>query len=203
MADLSIRSEWITAHEALRDILGRYSDSSPDTLEFSAEPRKKPRLLPGPGASWVPEFNLSHTSGVAILAVARDTPVGVDIERIRPVTELDDLMARFLSPRERDEISRVPAAERLDAFYRCWTRKEAILKAAGIGLSGELDQFSVDWTHSHESRIHDVSQHLPFTDCWSIVDLHAPDGCVAALASPNPVTTVGRFHWHGASSAIR
>lgn len=118
------------ARSALRRILARYTGLAADALRIEADALGKPRLA-HPGA---PAFNLSHTDGLALVAVAR-TPVGIDVERLRPLADAPGLAHRFLAPAEAAAVAARGAEARDAAFLRVWTRKEAVLKASGHGLA--------------------------------------------------------------------
>jgi 4'-phosphopantetheinyl transferase len=109
--------------------------AEPDSLEFAYSAKGKPSLG-GAFAKCGLEFNLAHSSGLAVFAVARHGMVGVDVEKIRPIPDLSTLSQRFLTPRECAEIERLSGGQAIGGFFRIWTRKEAWLKATGEGLTG-------------------------------------------------------------------
>lgn len=118
-----------------------YTGVPPERIVYSepAEPGEKPVL-----ASGAPHFSLSHTGGHAVLAVSPE-PVGVDIEEIRSITDLGSLAARVFSAGELSKFAAVPLSRRQTAFFSCWTRKEAILKEMGTGLSLDPSLLTVGW----------------------------------------------------------
>ena len=130
----------LVAHGRKREILAEYVSCDPRELKFACSSTGKPFLVRGPAK--VPFFNLSHTGSYASLAISLDQDVGIDIEQIRDVPE--GLAERYFSPRETALLAEIedPMAKR-KAFFCCWTRKEAILKATGEGLKRGLDTFSV------------------------------------------------------------
>lgn len=132
-----LRDRYVASRGMLRTILSRVVGRPPDVLDFEHNEHGKPHLPDGPS------FNLSHTRDHLIVAVARAGRLGVDLERIRPVPELESLVRRFLAPDEVDELMALPEPERLRAFLRGWTRKEAFVKALGRGLSVPLSSFVV------------------------------------------------------------
>jgi 4'-phosphopantetheinyl transferase len=131
------RQSFVAARSGMRRILGRYFDCDPGAIAFSYGSHGKPFVAAG-----MIEFNLSHSGDWALLAVARDRAVGVDIERIKPVAELEKLTARFLLAAEHERIVALDEADRVLAFFRTWTCKEAYLKATGEGL-GQLKSLEV------------------------------------------------------------
>lgn len=134
------RTRHIVSHGVLRVVLARYLDRHAASLRFGAGEFGKPYLTaPACGIS----FNLSHSGDVVLVAVARERAVGVDVEQVAGDVEYDSLARIAFSPAERRALERVPAAERRAAFFACWARKEAYIKATGYGVSQGLDQFDV------------------------------------------------------------
>jgi 4'-phosphopantetheinyl transferase len=136
----SPQRRWPAARWALRGVLGRYLGADPARIELRAGERGKP-MLAAPSPSL--RFNLSHSAGEALIAVAWEREVGVDIERIRPRHDLLALVRRALQPEEAAAIVAMPAVDRLTAFYAAWTRREAIAKCLGVGLTGPLPEGDV------------------------------------------------------------
>src|SRR5919199_1621700 len=115
---------------------------APPQLCFTYGRHGKPALATGTGG--VPlRFNVSHSHGLALYAITRDREVGVDVERIRPEVAQEKIAERFFSPREVTVLRALPTPLQATAFFACWTRKEAYIKATGDGLSLSLKQFDV------------------------------------------------------------
>ncbi len=127
------RQRFILARGLLRTLLGRYLETDPAQIVFAYSSYGKPRLAV-PAADGL-QFNLSHSHELALVAVGRDRPIGVDVEHCRPVANLDSLAARFLTGREYRAIAPLPPDAKHAAFFCGWTRKEAVLKAIGRGLA--------------------------------------------------------------------
>lgn len=134
---LDHRRRYTITHGALRVLLSCYLSVDPASLEFDYGSRGKPTLR-GSG----PHFNLSHSAQLAMIAIAAE-PVGIDCEKTRHLERLVDIAKRQFSTAEHLSLLQLPEAERLQAFYRCWTRKEAYVKALGLGLAA-LDVFDVE-----------------------------------------------------------
>jgi 4'-phosphopantetheinyl transferase len=133
------RRRFVVAHASLRLALGACLNRAPESLRFVASSNGKPRVVD----SLVDlRFNLSHSGERAVLAIALNQEVGIDIEEERLV-EVLDIAEHFFSRCEVDALRAVASTERVAAFFRCWTRKEAFLKALGEGLSFPLDAFEV------------------------------------------------------------
>jgi 4'-phosphopantetheinyl transferase len=128
------------AHARLRELLGQHMGEPPSALRFDYNDHRKPYIA---GARR-PFFNLTHSHDVAALAICDSIELGVDVERERPLKE--DVAGRFFSRAECDVLRALPESEQQAAFYRCWTRKEAYVKAQGQGLAIPLDAFDVTMT---------------------------------------------------------
>ena len=136
------REHFIVARGVLRAILGRYLNRAPERLSFCYGAHGKPALAGEAGADAI-RFNVSHSHGVALYAVTRGREVGIDLERIRFDLAVLEIAERFFSRREVATLRTLPTEAQRQAFFRCWTRKEAYIKARGEGLSLPLDQFDV------------------------------------------------------------
>ncbi len=124
----------------LRTLAGRYLDAPPERLRFDYTPYGKPYLA-GQFAGSPLRFNLSHAHELVLYAFTSGAEVGVDVEYLRPELAGAEIAERFFSPREVEALLTLPVEGRTEAFFRCWTRKEAFIKAVGQGLSFPLDQF--------------------------------------------------------------
>ena len=133
------RNQFVISRALLRQALGRYLQIEARDLRFRTTASGKPELA----ASSDFQFNLSHTQGVTVFAVARRRHVGVDVERIRPDTNALELAERFFSPQEVQWLRAQPASQHVPSFFSCWTAKEAYIKAHGEGLSMQLSSFGV------------------------------------------------------------
>ena len=136
------RLRFIIAHGVLRAILSLYLNESPKRLSFCEGSHGKPALALDSGGDSI-RFNMSHSHRMALYAVTRSREVGIDLEFVRCDLEAEQIAERVFSPREIAELRALPAALRRNAFFLCWTRKEAYIKAKGEGLSLPLDQFDV------------------------------------------------------------
>lgn len=126
----------------VRHVLGSYLDADPAVLRFETGEHGKPRLS-SPAADLPLRFNFTRSGTCGLLAVTAAGPVGIDVERVRDVADARRLARRYFAPAEVEAIERREASERGRAFLRCWTRKEAVVKALGGGLTVPLDGFSV------------------------------------------------------------
>src|SRR5262245_60913756 len=133
------RRRFIAGRGFLRTILGRYLQRAPADLVFCYGLHGKPALADAEDL----HFNLSHSAECAVLAVTRVAPLGVDVERIRSQANREGIAGRFFSAAEVAQLASVAPEQRDEAFFNCWTRKEAYVKACGEGLARPLDQFAV------------------------------------------------------------
>ena len=174
---------FVLAHAALRLFLARCLDLEPVTVRYESDTLGKPRLVSGLAPL---EFNLSHSESLGLLAVTRDRSVGVDIEHARAVPDALDIADRHFSPVEREELRALPPAERQAAFFRCWTRKEAVIKTSGEGLSRALDSFDVDLAPDSTSALKRMDGRSGQEADLYLRDLPSPPGYAAAGAVAAP-----------------
>ena len=161
-------------HGALRAILGGYLGADPAAVEFTLGPRGKPYV-----AGIGPFFNLSHSGKLALIAVA-DCEIGVDLEKVRHLESLTAIAQRHFSAFEFAALDALDDAARQLAFYRCWTRKEAYIKALGVGLSMPLDTFDVSLGERPEFLACRDGSEEPAN--WSLLDVSPGPEFVAATA---------------------
>jgi len=157
----------------LREILGAHTGEAPEALRFTYGDHGKPALPGGP------EFNLSHSGGLACLAIS-DRVLGVDIEAHREIEE--GVAERFFSPAEYAALSALPASGWTDGFFRCWTRKEAVVKAMGDGLSIPLDRFDVTLGPGEPPRMTRLDPEHGAAAGWRLAHLDLGPGMTGALA---------------------
>ena len=174
------RRRFTVARAAMREILGRYTDAAPQKLVFSYGAKGKPELSGQPGKSSI-RFNLSHSDEVALLAVARSLTLGIDIEFVNPEVATEEIAERFFSASEVDILRAVPPTERAAAFFSCWTRKEAYIKALGEGLSVPLDSFEVAFGPGVAAALLEVRVDPDEVKRWSMYDIQIVQGYKAAL----------------------
>lgn len=171
------KERFIAAHGCLRDILARYLHWKPDQLSFSTNSYGKPAL---PGHKL--EFNLSHSGDFALVAVARGHRVGADIERIREGMSTVDIAQRYFSKQEVSELMSLPPVQREVAFFNCWTRKEAYIKANGLGLYLPLDSFDVSLVPGEPAILRATRPDPQEVARWTLKHLEVRPDYSAALA---------------------
>lgn len=175
------RRRFVVARAALRKLLGRYLRMPPDEVAFEYDTTGKPRLKHSASPPDL-HFNLAHSGELALIALARGCEVGVDVERLREVHHWQEIAQRYFHPDEIVAISALPHADQLPAFMRCWSGKEAVLKALGIGVARPLDFFVGDSQPKDGSWI-DVPSATSTARCWLLPLAPASEyfGAVACL----------------------
>lgn len=172
------KRRFVVAHAGLRSILARYVPDEPAQLRFSIGSHGKPALSTSKGL----EFNLAHSSGHALVAVARGRRVGIDLERFREDGELEGIARRYFSSREASEFSALPPEQRTIAFFDCWTRKEAFIKGQELGLSLPLDSFDVSLTPGEPAILRATRPDPSVAHCWTLHSLQVDSDYAAAVA---------------------
>jgi 4'-phosphopantetheinyl transferase len=165
----------------LRILLQRYLDVPASRLLFCTNAFGKPALVPGQTQQAI-EFNLSHSNGIALFAITLHRHVGIDIEALRSDVEILQIAARFFSPLETKTLAGLPPEEQLPAFFRCWTRKEAYVKARGQGLSLALDSFDVTLAPRLPAVLLGTRPNPQDAKDWELLDLDPAPGYLGALA---------------------
>lgn len=177
------RDAFISARGVLRLVLSRYLELQPAALQFCYGAHGKPALKPELNPDQVC-FNVSHTAGLAVYAVALDQELGIDLEQVRSNLDYQAIAGRFFSPLENTMLQSLSAQEQCPAFFRAWTRKEAYVKAVGRGLALHLDQFSVSLKPDQPAALLAVEG-----DCqgeaerWFLWEIDAAAGYMGALAA--------------------
>jgi 4'-phosphopantetheinyl transferase len=173
------RQHFVASRALLRTILAGYLDTLPDRITFFYSAKEKPALQHEHGSDIT--FNVSHSGGIALMGFTRDRQIGVDIEQVRPDLDLEAIARRFFSPDEQKQLSVVPEEEQAEAFFRCWTRKEAYIKATGDGLSLPLSQFDVALRPTESSSLLATRPDPLEAGRWSLKEVPGGAGYVAAL----------------------
>jgi 4'-phosphopantetheinyl transferase len=187
------RRRFVVARGALREILGSYAGIAPAAVGFRYGPRGKPALDVDDVDCL--RFNLSHSGDRALVAVGWRCELGVDVEQIRPDRELDRIASRFFSPAEVATLLALPHAARAEAFYRCWTRKEAYIKAVGDGLAIPLDSFDVGFAPGAPAALLANRRDPAEVQRWSMATLDPGPGCAGAIVVEGRGWVMRCFAW--------
>ena len=172
---------YVAARGTLRSLLGAYLTIEPDRLQFVYDAFGKPRLA-GEEPLTSMKFSVSHSADLALFGFARGHKNGVDVERIRPDINIEDLAARYFSPNEFKKLRSLPADQRREAFYCGWTRKEAYLKGRGEGLSVPLERVEVSLTPGEPAMILKASGDRSVSRRWTVQHLSPASGYIGAAA---------------------
>lgn len=178
----SDRDEFVVARGALRILLGRYLSRPPNALQFAYSELGKPATVANADEPTI-EFNVSHSGSIALLAFAHGRKVGIDIEQIRCDFSTLEIAHRFFSKAETDALLAQPLDQRSQAFFTCWTRKEAFIKAMGEGLSHPLDSFDVSLKPDEPAQLLATRPDGAEATRWQMWDVPVPKGYTAALAA--------------------
>jgi 4'-phosphopantetheinyl transferase len=164
------RAHFIAARSMLRQILGEYLNMPPESIAFELNRYGKPAVQ---GIF----FNVSHSAGLAVYAVSRTRELGVDVEKIDPSVEILKIAERFFAPAEFAALRALPEHFQCDAFFNCWTRKEAYVKALGGGLSIDLASFQVEFAPGKPAAF------LRGADGWELESFQTEPGYAAAVVA--------------------
>jgi len=185
------RLKFIVARGALRYILSRYIGAHPAQITFVYGTYGKPALLNNPL-----HFNLAHSGDWALCAVALKL-AGIDVEDMRrPVDDMDDVAQRFFARHEWEHYHALPAQEKSAAFFRCWTRKEAFIKAIGEGLSHPLHRFEVSFLKDAPASLIRIDGKEQAARAWSLLNMPPDEHHAGAVAIHTSSPQVTRWTWH-------
>ncbi len=174
------RQRFVASRAFLRTILGGYLTTDAKDLTFAYSKRDKPHLGPAYADRGI-TFNLSHSGGIALYAFARRRELGIDVEQVRRDFDVEAIARRFFSAHEQKQLADLPATEKIEAFFRCWTRKEAYLKATGDGLSLPLTQFDVSLAEGNSDALVTTRPDIAEAKRWLLREVPAGTGYIAAL----------------------
>ena len=196
------RERYIAGRGLLRNILSRYLNEEPDDIEFCYNRQGKPALKALHGAPDF-RFNLSHSSTLALYAVARNREVGVDVESVRSDLPHEEIAEHFFSAREIAALRNLPVHLRDEGFFNCWTRKEAYLKARGDGLALSLERFTVSLAPGEPAALLDNLDDPEELSRWSLQKLTSLSGYIAALAVEGNGWRLQCWQWPDRSKSER
>jgi 4'-phosphopantetheinyl transferase len=174
------RQRYTAARALLRIILSGYLKTNPLDLEFCYSKKEKPSLAQRHAESNI-QFNVSHSGGIALYAFAWRRELGIDVEKINPDVEVAAIARRFFSEHEQKQLLALPSDEQVEAFFRCWTRKEAYIKATGDGLSLPLSQFDVSLEPGSTDALVATRPDSQDAGQWQLRDVYAGEGYLGAV----------------------
>jgi 4'-phosphopantetheinyl transferase len=185
------RRSFTVARGALRTLLGRYAGVPATAITFGYRDKGKPYLTAPAGHDL--QFNLSHSGGFALIAIGRARALGVDVELRRPIPDLISLAQTSFSPREFAVFRALPVAQHTEAFFTCWSRKEAFIKATGEGVS-QLADFDVSLRPGEPAEILWIRDE-PSPHRWRLFALPAIDDHAAALVVAGDSVNLACWQW--------
>jgi 4'-phosphopantetheinyl transferase len=175
-------NHFVAARGLLRKLLGSYLGEPPEELRFSYGAFGKPALLHYAGEPFL-TFNVSHAGSLAFFAISRARAVGIDVERIPTENACTEAAAQLFTPEEYRVWHTLPQDRRSEAFGACWTRKEAYLKARGVGFSVPPGNCEVSFLPDEPARLVWVWDDVELSCPWSLLPLNVSPGYAAALAA--------------------
>lgn len=175
-------------HGMLRTLLGSYLGMDPRRLQFVTNSYGKPSLRE---TGLHLRFNMTHSEDLTLIAVCLQSEVGIDVEIVRSVDEWRDIAKSHFSDDEYHDLLAEPVELQRDAFFRCWTRKEAVIKAIGMGLSMPLSSFTV--STAQEAALLHCSWNEAAASQWTLEHLEPAPGFVGALAIEGTEWSIQQF----------
>jgi 4'-phosphopantetheinyl transferase len=176
------QARYVLAHGGLRGVLSRYAGLNPVTLAFQTGPKGKPELLDGQTLPHSLRFNLSHSHGRMLVAVAKHLEVGADLEQIRDKVEVGKLADRFYASSEREKVAALSGLGKAQRFYRYWVAKEAVLKGQGVGLLSLQQCEIVASDNAARADVH-LLEGTSMQSGWSIHWLDCGPGWAGAVSA--------------------
>jgi 4'-phosphopantetheinyl transferase len=191
---LNDRNRFITVRSILRRIIGYYIGKSPRELKFNFNQYGKPFLSQNSSTNAI-KFNVSHSHEIALIAVNQDFDIGVDVEYIHTNFDFEGIVERFFSVNEKNVWRSLPNYQKVEAFFNCWTRKEAFIKAKGKGLSLPLNEFDVSFKPGEPASLLNTAWDKKEVDDWSVEEIKPAYGYVGALAVEASNLEVKFWQW--------
>lgn len=197
------RNRFIAGRGALRAILASYLHTDPAQLSFTYSSNGKPAFTEELAANTRIHFNLAHSGELALVAVTRLGNLGVDVESVRVIENVDELVARFFSARENEKFQRVPEEQKPAAFFNLWSRKEALLKATGEGITRSLSLVEVSFLPGEAAKLLAIAGDEVKAAEWSLRELFPATGFTGAIAIQAKELELRCWKWEANSSMHR
>lgn len=188
------RQRYVVGRASLRVLLARYLGAEPQSLEFQYGQHGKPQLV-APRQMSALSFNVAHSEGIALYAITRSHAIGIDIERVRPLLQITRMAERYFAAEEQAALRNLSVSARQAAFFTCWTRKEAYMKALGRGMSIPLDSFAVSVASADPVRLLHIAGSVEDAARWSLYALTPDSGFVATVAVEGPPMSLRLWSW--------
>jgi len=185
----AFRDRFVAVRGTLRHLLGRYLRRAPDGIRFIYGPYGKPSVA----SSDELQFSQTHSDDRVAYAFAHGCALGIDLERLRAIPDMEKIASRMFCAAERAEIRQLPVHERERAFFSCWTRKEAYAKAEGLGLLAGFDSYRVTVRPGDQAQLVHIGFDTELAKAWSLDDLCLSADHTAALAYPGARRSLSIF----------
>ena len=189
-------NRFIIRRGMLRTLLGYYLDVEPGQIQFCYGKNGKPGIVDQPSRAEI-YFNLAHTDNLALYGFTRDNEIGVDIEYIKDIPEMERIVEIYFTAGEREIFHTLPESKKNEVFFNCWTRKEAIVKMIGDGVSWPLDEVDVLTVPAEPNSLQEIEGDMKVASRWSVQGLKPAAGCSAAIAVDGPIWRVSCWQWPG------
>jgi len=186
------RRNFIVARGILRSLIGKYLEINPAEIPFRYSEFGKP----GIANHNLLEFNISHSQNIALFAFTKKFNIGVDVEFVNPNIEVKDIATKFFSANEIMNLLALSEQEQILAFFNCWTRKEAFIKAVGEGLSFPLDKFEVSLEPDKPAKLLATDWEPKAVSKWSVYSMSPGANFVGSLVIEGLVENVKFWNWN-------
>lgn len=183
------RNRFIVARAGLRKLLAERLKISPEMVELEYGPHGKPALASGSLHEDL-RFNISHADDVVVYAISKGCEIGVDVEAVHAIPDIDEVAAHCFSTHESAAYRRLDRSDKLQGFFNCWTRKEAFVKAIGEGLSHPLDSFDVTLAPTDDARLLRVGSGSEDHSGWQLFSFDPFPDYVGAVVVDSPTQQV-------------
>lgn len=181
--------QFIVGRASLRELLGQYLTQEPRSIQFTFSEFGKPFF---PNIQEL-QFNISHSGGLALMGFTIQAQIGVDLEKIKPKLEIEQIASRFFAEKEKNTLLQLPVDRQAVSFYQCWTSKEAFIKAHGQGLSLPLDQFEVEVHPDQPAALKAVHWEPKLVDSWDLHGFIPAENFVGAVVCDRKIEKVNFF----------
>jgi 4'-phosphopantetheinyl transferase len=190
------RRRFTVGRAVLRWIVGYYLKIAADEVQFDYSSHGKPALAAVHHQDTF-QFNLSHSQTVGLYAFTHCRKIGIDVEHDHEMKDMEGIASRFFSSREHHKLRQVPAEKRREAFFNCWTRKEAYIKAIGDGLSSPLDRFDVSLAPGDSPQLLSIDGDPQKAALWSVIAFNPVPGYAAAICVERGSYRPRFWQWEG------
>jgi 4'-phosphopantetheinyl transferase len=185
---------YIARHGILRILLGNYIKCEPDQIQFTKNTYGKPYLKHMDHNKQF-YFNISYSNGLGVFAFTANQEVGVDIEFIKNIPEVNSIVDNYLSSQEKNKFKKLSKIQRENLFYEYWTRKEALVKGIGMGLQYPIDRIDLNLHNVQTTVVDNRHTNSESKQIWSIYKLNVPSGFKGALALRNKIDSIRYFNY--------